>query len=455
VNQQTLAFHGAARTVTGSKYLIEGRDGAVLVDCGLFQGEKTVRVRNWQALPFKAHSLAAVLLTHAHLDHAGMLPVLHRAGFDGPVYCTPSTRALAEILLPDSGRIHEEDARHANRHGYSRHHPAQPLYTEAEAFECLRLLKAVDFGEPLPIAGLEATFRYGGHILGASWLELTLPTGRRIVFSGDVGRPEDPIMRAPDPLTPCDVLILESTYGGRLHDATPAQAALRDVVERTRRRGGMVLIPAFAVGRAQAVLYLLWQLKRARQIGNIAVYLDSPMAVDATEIFRSRPADHRLDAAEAQEMCTIARYVTTREESRALNGLGGPMIVVSASGMMSGGRVLHHLRNHAGDPRNTILFTGYQAQGTRGADILAGARKVKIHGLEYPIRAEIAEIAGLSAHADQGELLEWIAPVATGIEKIYLTHGEPTAARHLARGIAERFGVHAQIAAHGERVSLG
>jgi metallo-beta-lactamase family protein len=396
-----------------------------------------------------------VLLTHAHLDHSGMLPALHRAGFAGPVYCTPSTRALVEVLLPDSGRIHEEDARHANRHGWSRHRPAQPLYTEGEAIACLRLLTPVDFGEVItPTGDLEARFRHAGHILGAAWLDLERPTGRRIVFSGDLGRPADPIMRPADPLTPCDLLVLESTYGGRRHDTTPPEALLRDVIERTRHRGGMVLIPAFAVGRAQAVLYLIWRLRSEGAIGDVPVFLDSPMAVDATEIFRSRPQDHRLTAAESRAMCAMATYVSTREESRALNDRAGPMVVISASGMMSGGRILHHLRNHAGDPRNTILFTGYQAEGTRGADILGGADRVKIHGLDYPVRAEIAEIASLSAHADQSELLDWIAPVVRDVGRIYLTHGEYVAAARLAGRIREKFRAEVHIADDGERVAL-
>jgi metallo-beta-lactamase family protein len=451
----SVIFHGAARTVTGSKYLIETSVGRVLVDCGMFQGERELRTRNWQRWPFDPSSVDAVLLTHAHLDHSGMLPVLCRAGFEGPVYCTPSTAALAEILLTDSGRIHEEDARHANRHGYSRHRPALPLYTEADALDCLSRFEPVDFDERIaPVRGLRARFRHAGHILGAAWLALDLHGGRRVVFSGDLGRPDDPIMRPPTPLEDCDVLVLESTYGDLLHDSDPPERALLDVIERTRKRGGMVLIPAFAVGRAQAVLYLLWRLREAGEIERVPIFLDSPMAIDATEIFRLHPEDHRLTPAAAQATCAIADYVTSREESRALNDRHGPMIVISASGMMSGGRILHHLRNHAGDPRNTILFTGFQAPGSRGAEILAGTDRVRIHGLEYPVRAEIAEIASLSAHADQRELLDWVAPVAARIERIYLTHGEPDASATLAGRLKDRWRAHVHVPALGELAAL-
>lgn len=451
----TVAFHGAAGTVTGSKYLLESAGGRVLVDCGMFQGEKATRVRNWQRWPFEPRTVSAVLLTHAHLDHSGMLPVLCRSGFEGPIRCTPSTAALAEILLTDSGRIHEEDARHANRHGYSRHHPALPLYTEADALTCLTQFEPIDFDAVLePIEGLRASFRHAGHILGASWLALETVHGRRIVFSGDLGRPDDPIMRPPDPLVPCDVLVLESTYGDRRHSTEPAERQLLDVIERTRRRGGMVLIPAFAVGRAQALLYLLWRLRHEGSLEHIPIFLDSPMAIDATEIFRKRPEDHRLSPAEAQATCNIADYVTSREESRSLNDRRGPMVVISASGMMSGGRILHHLRNHAGDPRNTILFAGFQAEGSRGRDIIRGADRVRIHGLDYPVRAEVAEITSLSAHADQAELIDWVAPVAADIERIVLTHGEPAAAAALADRLRHSFSSNVLVPALGEVTRL-
>lgn len=426
----------------------------MLIDCGMFQGGKPLRTRNWSDWPFDPATLDAVLLTHAHLDHSGMLPVLRKSGFDGPVHATDATRALAEILLTDSGRIHEDDARHANRHGYSRHHPARPLYTEADARACLTAFESQPFGTPFACApGISAQFHRAGHILGASWLELNVD-GRRIVFSGDLGRPDDPVMYPPAPLTACDYLVIESTYGDRVHERTDTASQLLDVIERTRRRGGIVLIPAFAVGRAQLLLYLLWQLKHSGALDRIPIYLDSPMAVDATELFRARPEDHRLSGDDAHAMCAVAQCMTSREQSRALNERHAPMIIVSASGMMTGGRVLHHLRIRGGDPKNTILFTGYQATGTRGADILAGAKAVKIHGMNYAIRAEVDEITGLSAHADRDELMSWAQNKLAGIKRVFVTHGEPRAARAMRQSLRSRGAADVHVPELGESVDL-
>jgi len=451
----SLHFHGAAGTVTGSKYLLEVDGRRLLIDCGMFQGVKALRARNWNAWPFPPQSLDAALLTHAHLDHSGMLPVLHRAGFAGPVYCTHSTAALARILLPDSGRIHEEDARHANRHGWSRHHPAHPLYTEEQARACLDLLTPVDFGAAFePVRGIGARLHRAGHILGAAWLQLTIGK-RRLTFSGDLGRPSDPIMNAPDAIEPTDYLVLESTYGNRRHDATPPEIRLRDVINRTAARRGTVLIPAFAVGRVQIVLYLLWRLREAGAIPRIPIYLDSPMAIDATELFRAHPEDHRLSLADAQAMCAQTQYINSSDESRALNQLTGPMIIVSASGMLTGGRILHHVRIRAGDPRNTILITGYQAEGTRGAALLAGAQRLKIHGDYYPVRAEVTAIGSLSAHADSAEIVDWVRPLAThSPARTFVTHGEPPAAAALAESLAETFGWNVHTPSLGECCTL-
>lgn len=426
----------------------------MLIDCGMFQGGKPLRTRNWSDWPFDPSTLDAVLLTHAHLDHSGMLPVLRKSGFDGPVHATDATRALAEILLTDSGRIHEDDARHANRHGYSRHHPARPLYTEADARECLTAFESQPFGTQFVCApGITARFHRAGHILGASWLELNVD-GRRIAFSGDLGRPDDPVMYPPAPLTACDYLVIESTYGDRVHESTDTASQLLDVIERTRRRGGIVLIPAFAVGRAQLLLYLLWQLKRSGSLDRIPIYLDSPMAVNATELFRARPEDHRLSGNDAHAMCAVAHCLNSREQSRALNERHSPMIIVSASGMMTGGRVLHHLRIRGGDPKNTILFTGYQAAGTRGADILAGAKEVKIHGMNYAVRAEVDEITGLSAHADRNELNAWAQPALAGTKRVFVTHGEPRAAQALRQMLRSRGAADVHVPDLGESVDL-
>ncbi len=433
-----LTFHGAAGTVTGSKYLLETDAATLLVDCGMFQGERPLRERNWQPFPFDPQRLDAVLLTHAHLDHSGMLPVLYRAGYRGPVYCTRSTAALAEILLTDAGRIQEEDAHHANRHDYSRHHPAKPLFTQADAVDALQLLRPVEFDtafQPARSPDVHATFRRAGHILGASWIALDVGN-RRVAFSGDLGRPVDPIMRPPSPLDRADVLVLESTYGDRTHDPRAPEAQLLDAVERTRARGGVVLIPAFAVGRTQAVLYLLWRLRSAGRLHPLPIFLDSPMAIDATELLRASPDDHRLTEFESRAIGRIATYVRTSEESRALNDRHEPMIIVSASGMMSGGRILHHLRHRASDPRNTILFTGYQAHGTLGEHVQSGARSATIHGRTYAIHAEVAAITSLSAHADRDELVGWVGD--SPVERIFLTHGEADASRALRAALIQR-----------------
>ncbi len=426
----------------------------MLVDCGMFQGEKHLRVRNWTPWPFEPANLDAVLLTHAHLDHSGMLPVLHRDGFDKSVHCTESTAELAKILLTDSGRIHEDDARHANRHGYSRHRPALPLYTENDAHDSLTDFVAQPFeAEFEPAPGITARFRRAGHILGAASLELRAG-GRTIVFSGDLGRADDPVMYAPASVPSCDYLVVESTYGDREHVEHDAAEQLLDAIEHTRKRGGMVLIPAFAVGRAQLMLYLLWQLKESGALGQIPIFLDSPMAIDATELYRSRHDDHKLSDETAAAMCAVATCITNRDESRALNKRRGPMIVISASGMMSGGRILHHLRVRGGDPKNLILFTGYQAAGTRGAAILSGAREVKIHGLHYPIRAEVREIASLSAHADRSEIMDWVRPALEHVRGVFVTHGEPAAASALAREIGRCTTAKVNVPALGDRVAL-
>ncbi|MDF2763204.1 MAG: RNA-metabolising metallo-beta-lactamase [Rhodospirillales bacterium] len=447
-----LTFHGAAGTVTGSKYLVESGRARLLVDCGLFQGFKQLRLRNWAPLPFDPRSLDAVILTHAHLDHSGALPLLARAGYQGPVYATPGTIDLCGLLLPDSGRLQEQDADFANRHGFSKHHPALPLYTEADAIAALALFRPVEFGarQEMP-DGCRFKFHPAGHILGAAIVELETPQGR-IVFSGDLGRPNAPTTPQPTLMREADWLLVESTYGDRRHEPVDPGQPLAEVVNRTAARGGTVLIPAFAVGRTQVLIYHLHRLKRERAIPDLPVFLDSPMAVDASEIFCKY--HDGLSAAEWRAACHSVAYVRSVEESKALSANPMPKIILSASGMATGGRVLHHLKQYAPDPRHTILFAGYQAGGTRGAALTQGAKSVKIHGTYVPVRAEVDNLSMLSAHADSDEIMGWLKGFARPPRAAFITHGEPAAADALRHRIEEELGWVARVPEHGERVSL-
>ncbi len=451
----TLTFLGAAGTVTGSKYLIEDNGSCLLLDCGLFQGGKSLRQRNWQPLPVEATSLDAVLLTHAHLDHSGYLPVLRRQGFTGPVYCTSGSVALAQVLLPDAGYLQEEDARYANRQGFSKHRPARPLYSQADAETSLDALRPIGFHQPVRLGeNLRATFHPAGHILGAAWIQLDI-NGRTLTFSGDLGRPNDPVMQAPEPLRHTDYLVVESTYGNRRHGTRSPLNELREVVNQTARRNGILMIPAFAVGRAQTVLHLLATLRDAGQIPTLPVYLNSPMAIDATDIYCAHADEHRLSNEQCRRMCAIAGYVNSAEESRALNRRKGPMIVISASGMASGGRILHHFKAWLGDDRNAVLFTGFQAPGTRGEAMLTGARAVTIHGQSFAVRAEVIEMTSLSAHADRDEIIDWMAPLQDPRPSgVFITHGAPAAAESLRERLGVALGVPAEIPTYGERQVL-
>lgn len=448
----TVSFLGGAGTVTGSKYLVEIDDARVLIDCGLFQGPKPLRRRNWDKPPFDPDYVDAVLLTHAHLDHSGYLPVLAKSGFKGPVYCTSGTKALAKVLLPDSGFLQEEDARYANHKGFSRHRPAAPLYTQADAEASLALLNVVEFEAPVDVAtGIRATFRPAGHILGASSIRLEI-AGRSITFSGDIGRQHDPVMKPPLAPAPTDFLVVESTYGNRVHAQESPIESLREIASSTLERNGVLLIPSFSVGRAQAILHLLAELKRTSRIPATPIYLNSPMSIDATSIYCQHMGEHRLDRKLCTEMCTAAQFVRSAEESRALNEKKGPMIVVSASGMATGGRVVHHLKAWLGDRRNTVLFAGFQAPGTRGASLVGGAGKVRMHGQEYAVLAQIEEISGLSAHADQNELIQWIEPVVrSGTRNVFVTHGEPEASQALAHRISSEYGLDVDIPAYNAK----
>ncbi|MDP3809721.1 MAG: MBL fold metallo-hydrolase [Hydrogenophaga sp.] len=424
-----LTFLGATGTVTGSKYLLREGGSAVLVDCGLFQGYKDLRLRNWSPLPVPPASIDAVILTHAHLDHSGYLPLLARSGFRGKVYCTDGTYDLCKILLPDSGYLLEEEAEFLNRHQLSKHKPALPLYTRDDAMRCLKLFRPVRNGEAWrPAAGLAATFSRSGHMPGSSFVRIDNGS-RSILFSGDIGRPEDMMLKPPVQVDGADYLVVESTYGDRLHERSDVLAQIADVVNRTAARGGVVVIPAFAVGRAQTMLHCLRLLKNRGAIAaDMPVYLNSPMAAAATQVYYEHIDELRLSREECEAMARAATIVETPDESRELNRRHGPMVIVAASGMATGGRVVHHLKAFAPDKRNTILFAGFQAGGTRGATIAAGAPTVRIHGEDVPVRAEVEMLDTLSAHADAGEIVGWLRGFRHPPRQTFITHGEPTAA---------------------------
>lgn len=440
--------------MTGSKYLVQADDQSVLVDCGLFQGLKALRLRNWAPSPIRPGKIGAVVLTHAHLDHSGYLPRLIKQGFNGVVHCSHATRDLCAILLPDSGHLQEEQALYANRHSFSKHKPALPLYTEADARASLRRFVPMQFGQETTLAG-----QYGlalhpaGHILGASIVSLRVDRVR-VVFSGDLGRMNDPIMPAPASIAEADYLVVESTYGNRRHDSVRPEEALAGHLGRALARNGVVVIPAFAVGRAQALLHFIAQLKARHAIPDVPVYLNSPMATDATRLLHEYRAEHRLDAEECRAACSVAQIVRTADDSRALNARRGPMIIVSASGMASGGRVLHHLVAFAPDARNMILLPGFQAAGTRGAALADGAPEIKIHGQYVPVRAEVVKMDNMSAHADYAEILQWLRGFSHPPRQTFVTHGEPAAADEMRRRIEETLGWSVCVPEYGEEAKL-
>ena len=450
----SLQFLGANATVTGSRHLVTAGNARVLVDCGLFQGYKPLRLRNWADFPVDPASIDAVLLTHAHLDHSGYLPRLVRSGFRGKVWCTEATRSLCNILLPDSGRLLEEEAGHANRSGSSKHHPAEPLYSEADARASLSHLHGIGFDHVFePVPGLRARFRMQGHILGAAAVTLEFE-GRRITFSGDLGRPGDPLMHAPAALADSDWVVVESTYGNRAHPQDGLEQELLAVLQRVIARKGVVVIPAFAVGRAQMLLHVIARLQDSGQLADVPVYLNSPMAASVGGLYRQYPRLHRLDGPALDAMQRITHVVESVEASKALNRRKGPMIIVSASGMATGGRVLHHLVAFAPDPRNAIVLCGFQAGGTRGAALAAGQKQLRIFGQEVEVGAEVVQLAAGSAHADADEILAWLRSAPRRPRKVFVTHGEPDAADALRARIEHELGWPAHFPEYLEQVEL-
>jgi len=449
-----LTFLGAAGTVTGSKYLLEHAGRQILVDCGLFQGYKHLREMNWEPFPVDVSRLDCVILTHAHLDHSGALPLLLRNGYRGPIYTTPETIDLCQLLLPDSARLQEEEAEYLNRHQASKHKPALPLYTEEDARHVLRYMQAVPFNETIEVVpGMQLSLRPAGHIIGAASAEIQAG-GLTIVFSGDVGRDDDPIMRPPTPLGKADYLVIESTYGDRLHQPEDNEAILAEIIQRTAGRGGSVVIPAFAVGRAQTLLFLLSRLKARHAIPELPVFLDSPMTIDMTELYHRHRKEHRLSPEECKGLCRVATMVRTSDESRALNKVRYPAVIISASGMATGGRVLHHLKRMAPDRRNTIVLVGYQAGGTRGARLATGEKSIRIFGEDVAVNAEVAMLRGMSAHADAGQLMRWMAAMPHAPRKVFLTHGEPGPADILRQRVDRELGWTAGVPRLGQTVEL-
>lgn len=421
----TLTFLGAARTVTGSKYLLETGSTRVLVDCGMFQGLKSLRERNWEPFPVPARTIDVVVLTHAHLDHCGLLPRLVAQGFNGRVFCTGGTQELARIVMEDAGRLQEEDAERANRKGYTKHKPALALFTEADADRAVLQLQPVGYNRPVPIApGIEVEFLNAGHLLGSAYARITVASeGKTILFGGDLGRYGRPVL--PDPVQPpdADVVLVESTYGDRVHEADDDGAKLGQVISETIAKGGKVVIPAFALGRVEELLYWVRRLEERKAIPEVPVYVDSPMAVEVLAEYRDRMPE--LDENLRHFMTARLRVISTIAESRKVQEDDRPSIIISSSGMATGGRVLHHLKRLLPDARNTVLFAGYQAAGTRGRQLKEGAKFTRIHGEEIPVNARIESIDSISAHADSNEILRWLKSFKTAPSLLCLVHGEP------------------------------
>jgi metallo-beta-lactamase family protein len=455
----SLTFLGAAGTVTGSKHLLDFGDRRVLVDCGLFQGIKELRLRNWAPLPIAAASIDAVVLTHAHLDHCGYLPRLVSQGFRGRIFCTPGTYDLCTIVLPDSAHIQEEEARYVNKHGYGKHQPSLPLYTRLDAARTLTRLQPVGYERPVPVvAGVDVEFINAGHLLGSAYARLRVGD-KTMLFGGDLGRYSRPILPDPSPVDRADVLLVESTYGDRLHEPDDDGARLAAIVNASVKRGGKLIIPSFAIGRVEEVIYWLKRLEERKDVPRLPVYIDSPMAAAALQFYRERLSE--LDPQLSPNERGLYEFSTARmtivedvEQSKAVTASREPSIVIAASGMATGGRVLHHLAAALPDAKNTVLFVGYQAAGTRGRLLCDGAREIKIQGRMVPVAASIERIDSMSAHADAGEIMRWLSGFSHAPAMTYLVHGEPVALQALAARIGAELRWPVHIAQHLERVEL-
>ncbi len=463
----TLSFWGAAGTVTGSKYLIDTQHKRVLIDCGLFQGARILRDRNWAEAPFVASTVDAVLLTHAHIDHTGYLPRLVRQGFNGPVFCSRGTADLLRILLPDSARLQEEEADYRNRHKITRHKPALPLYTEEDAKDTLKLLQIVpnDGTETQIVKGVRAEFRIAGHILGSSQVLVKIEgdgdgDDRRVLFSGDLGKYSQPIIQDPEPPPACEYLVVESTYGDRTHDPEEPKIALERIIKNAAAHDGVVLIPAFAVGRAQELLYLIRELEDQKRVPVLPVILDSPMASAATKAYASRREEHDEEyvtaaAGSRNPMRTHSMIAaTTREESKRLNNETGARVIISASGMMTGGRVLHHALRVLPNENATVVFVGYQAAGTLGRRVADGEKEVKVLGQWVPVRCNVTKIGGFSAHADWQEVIRWLRDLPGPPRRLFVTHGEVGSATAMAKRIRDEFNWTVDVPEHGQKFEL-
>lgn len=449
-----IKFLGASHTVTGSKFLLTTSKHQYLVDCGLFQGLKEEREKNWRKLEFDPAQIQAVFLTHAHIDHSGYIPKLMDLGFSGPIYCSMGTFELVRILLPDSGHLQEEEANYANKKGYSRHKPALPLYTRERAEQSLSLFKPVSFHKAIDVdSDVRATFSRAGHILGASCILLE-SSSKRIAFSGDVGRYNDLIMRPPEPLFDADYLLVESTYGDREHEDEDPISAIGKVIKEVVDNDGVILIPSFAVGRAQQMLYIVQRLKETKVIPPIKTYLDSPMAIDTTDLYCEYHDEHRLSAEMCHLICKDVIITRTAEESKKINEVKGPKIIISASGMLTGGRVIHHLSHYVSDPNNAVLIVGYQAAGTRGRSLLDGESQIKMFGKYFPVKAKVEYISGLSAHGDYRELLKWLKNSPIKNPEVFVVHGESNAAEAFADKLEESFKWRVKVPNYGDEFDL-